>query len=100
MYPDVADAAAIAVPSPFSEDEVMVVVAPLKAHQIVPEELFRFLQKRMAHFMLPSYIRIMPTLPKTPTQKIRKDLLRKEGVTEDTWFRGDHGINVRRQTFS
>ena len=100
MYPDVADAAAIAVPSPFSEDEVMVVVAPLKAHQIVPEKLFRFLQKRMAHFMLPSYIRIMTTLPKTPTQKIRKHLLRKEGVTEDTWFRGDHGINVRRQTFS
>ena len=99
-YPDVADAAAIAVPSEFSEDEVMIVVTPLEGRQIVPEELFRFLEKRMAHFMLPSYIRVMTDLPKTPTQKIRKDLLRKESLTEDTWFRGDHGINVRRQTYS
>jgi crotonobetaine/carnitine-CoA ligase len=97
MYPDVVDVAAIPVPSEFSEDEVMIVVSALHGRELFPMDLFRFLESRMAHFMLPSYIRVMPELPKTPTQKIRKDLLRAEGITADTWFRGDHGIEVRRK---
>lgn len=97
IYPDVADAAAIPVPSEFSEDEVMIVVSALQGRELVPLDLFRFLESRMAHFMLPSYIRVMPELPKTPTQKIRKDLLSIEGVTADTWCRADHGIEVRRE---
>ena len=96
-FSSVADAAAIPVPSEHSEDEVMIVVSPIEGKNVNPEELFRYLEGRMAHFMLPSYIRVMPTLPKTPTQKIRKDLLRRAGVTEDTWFRGDHDIVVRRE---
>jgi crotonobetaine/carnitine-CoA ligase len=96
-HPDVADVAAVAVPSEFSEDEVLIVVSEVHGRQVRPEQLFRFLEERMAHFMLPSFIRIMVELPKTPTEKIRKDILREEGVTEDTWFRGDHGIIVKRQ---
>ena len=96
-YPDVADAAAIPVPSDLSEDEVMIVVSPVTGKKVDPEHLFYFLEERMAHFMLPSYIRVLEELPKTPTQKVRKELLRRDGITEDTWFRGDHGINVRRE---
>jgi carnitine-CoA ligase len=95
-FPEVADAAAIAVPSDLSEDEVMIVVSPVAGKTVDPESLFHFLEERMAHFMLPSYIRVLNELPKTPTQKVRKELLRQDGVTEDTWFRGDHDINVRR----
>ena len=75
----------------------MIGVSPVAGKTVDPESLFRFLEKSMAHFMLPSYIRVLAELPKTPTQKVRKELLRKEGITEDTWFRGDHGINVRRE---
>ena len=96
-FPDVADAAAIAVMSELSEDEVMIVVSPVTGKTVDPESLFRFLEERMAHFMLPSYIRVLSKLPKTPTQKVRKELLRKDGITKDTWFRGDHGIDVRRE---
>ena len=60
-------------------------------------ELFKFLEPRMAHFMLPRFIRIMDGLPKTPTQKIQKNLLREDGITSDTWDREAHGIKVRRQ---
>ena len=92
-----ADVAAVAVPSEFSEDEVLIVVSDVHGRQVRPAELFRFLEERMAHFMLPTFIRIMVELPKTPTEKICKDILREEGVTEDTWFSGDHGIIVKRQ---
>jgi crotonobetaine/carnitine-CoA ligase len=51
----------------------------------------------MAHFMLPRYVRIVDDLPKTPTQKVQKVMLRDDGVTADTWDREAAGIKVRRE---
>ncbi|MBT5524728.1 MAG: AMP-binding protein [Rhodospirillaceae bacterium] len=97
VFPGVGEAAAIPVPAETNEDEVMIVVSPAPEHEIDPMELFKFLEPRMAHFMLPRFIRIMDGLPKTPTQKIQKNLLREDGITSDTWDREAHGIKVRRQ---
>ena len=79
--PAVREAAAIPVPSELGEDEVMVVIAPVAEQRIDPEALFDFLVPRMAHFMLPRYIRVVDELPKTPTAKVQKHLLREDGVT-------------------
>jgi len=54
-----------------------------------------FLIPRMAHFMVPRYIRIMDELPKTPTTKVQKAGLRETGVTADTWDREASGIRLR-----
>lgn len=97
QFPAIREAAAIPVPSDLNEDEVMVVVAPSPGETIDPEALFRFLEPRMAHFMLPRYIRIVDDLPKTPTQKIQKVKLREDGITSDTWDREAAGIRVRRE---
>ena len=94
----VGEAAAIPVPSELGEDEVMVVVTPASSGTAVePLALFEFLQPRMAHFMLPRYIRIIDDLPKTPTQKVQKHLLKDDGVTADTWDREAAGITVKRE---
>jgi carnitine-CoA ligase len=95
-HPLIAEAAAVAVPSELGEDEVMVVIAPAAGATVDERELFEFLVPRMAHFMLPRYIRTVDELPKTPTQKIQKHLLKTDGVTSDTWDREDHGIQIRR----
>jgi crotonobetaine/carnitine-CoA ligase len=92
----VREVAAIPVPSELGEDEVMVVVAPVEGEKIEVLELFEFLEPRMAHFMLPRYIRIVDELPKTPTQKVQKHLLKDAGVTSDTWDRETAGIKVKR----
>ena len=84
------------VPSELGEDEVMVVVSAVEGDDVNPCELFEFLQPRMAHFMLPRFIRVIDELPKTPTQKIRKHVLKEEGVTANTWDREAAGILVRR----
>jgi crotonobetaine/carnitine-CoA ligase len=97
QFPAVREAAAIPVPSEFNEDEVMVVVAPAPGQSIDAEALFRFLEPRMAHFMLPRFVRIVADLPKTPTQKVQKVLLKDEGITADTWDREKAGIKVRRE---
>ena len=60
-------------------------------------ELIRFLVPRMAHFMVPRYVRIVAELPRTPTQKVQKHLLRSEGVTADTFDREKAGIHLKRE---
>jgi crotonobetaine/carnitine-CoA ligase len=95
LHPAVREAAAIPVASEFGEDEVMLVVAAVAGANIDPLELLQFMEPRMAHFMLPRYIRIIDSLPKTPTNKIEKHRLRSEGVTVDTWDREAHAVSVR-----
>ncbi len=96
-FDSVREVAAIPVPSELGEDEVMVVVAPVAGKSLEPLELFRFLEPRMAHFMLPRFIRIIEELPKTPTQKVQKHLLKEAGVTSETWDREAEGIAVKRE---
>jgi len=96
-HPDVREAAAVGVPSEFSEDEVLVAVAPIEGKTIDPAELILFLAERMPHFMVPRYLRIMDNLPKTPTEKVRKHALRDEGVSDDAWDREAAGIKIKRE---
>jgi crotonobetaine/carnitine-CoA ligase len=99
-HPSVRECAAIGVPSEYSEDEVMVVVAPVPGSTIDMVELTEFLVARMPYFMVPRYIRVMSALPKTPSAKVLKGDLRKEGVTTDTWDREKAGIRVRREALA
>lgn len=96
-HPAIKEAAAVAVASELAEDEVMVAVSLAEGRALDPEELIRFLLPRMAHFMVPRYVRIVDELPKTPTQKVQKHLLRSEGVTADTWDREKAGVVVKRE---
>lgn len=94
-HPSVRECAVVAVPAA-SEDDVLAVVSPVPGRSIDPAELLEFLRPRLAHFMLPRYVRTLEELPHTPTQKIEKYRLRQEGVTADTWDRDRSGIRVRR----
>ena len=80
------EAAAIAVPSELGEDEVMAIVAPAPGHTIDPAALLEFLRGRLAYFMIPRYVRVLPELPKTPSAKVLKADLRPQGMTADTWI--------------
>jgi crotonobetaine/carnitine-CoA ligase len=95
-HPDVREAAVVAVPSELGEDEVLAVVAPAPGREIDPSVLLEFLRNRLAYFMIPRYVRILPELPKTPSAKVMKVELRTAGVTADTWDREQAGIVVRR----
>ncbi|WP_210324478.1 AMP-binding protein [Chelatococcus reniformis] len=96
-HPDVNECAVVPVPSELSEDEILCVVAPVPGRSIDPAELTAFLLPRLAHFMVPRYVRIVAALPRTPTAKIQKHLLRSEGLAADVWDREAAGIRVRRE---
>jgi crotonobetaine/carnitine-CoA ligase len=85
LHPDVLDAAAYGVPSELTEDDVMVAVVPRPGCVIDPAELIAFCAERAARHMLPRYVDVVADLPRTPTEKVRKELLRERGVTATTW---------------
>ncbi|WP_210321200.1 AMP-binding protein [Aquibium microcysteis] len=96
-FPAVREAAAVAVKSEVAEDEVMAVVALREGESFDPAELIAFLRPRMAHFMIPRYVRVVDALPRTPTAKIEKVKLREAGITGDTWDRDAAGIVIKRE---
>jgi len=99
-HPAVREVAAIGVPNEMTEEDVLVVGAPGDGHLIDPAALLDFLRPRMAHFMIPRYVRVMPELPKTATSKVMKHELRQQGVTADTWDREAAGIQVKSDRFT
>ncbi|WP_431854280.1 AMP-binding protein [Azospirillum sp.] len=95
-HPDVAESAVVAIPSEVGEDEVKAVVVRRPGSALDGEALLRFAAETMPYFMVPRYIAFRDSLPRTPTQKVRKVDLRREGVTDDTWDRERAGLRVTR----
>ncbi|MQA13037.1 MAG: AMP-binding protein [Pseudonocardiaceae bacterium] len=95
-HPGVFESAVVAVPSEFTEDEIKAVVVLRDGHEGDPEALTRFLIDRLPYFMVPRYLEFAPELPKTPTQKVQKHLLRDSGVDRSVWDREAAGIRLRR----
>ena len=95
-HPDVYESAVVAVPSELTEDEIKAVVVPRAGRTIDPAELTGFLVERLPYFMVPRYVEFAAELPKTPTQKIHKHVLRQSGVDSEVWDREAAGIVLRR----
>ena len=91
----VAECAAYAVPSDFTEDEVMIAVVP-SGEKVDARAIFEFSIETIPRFAVPRYLRVVDALPKTPSQRVRKFLLREEGVTADTFDREALGLRLRR----
>ena len=96
QHPDVLECAVFPVLAEHSEQEVMVVITPQPDVTIEPEKLIRFLDQRMAYFMIPRYIEFTAAIPKTPTGKMEKYKLRSKGITPSTWDRVAAGIKLSR----
>jgi len=86
-HPKVLESAAVAVPDPLGEYELKVVVVPRLNASLTPEELIAHCEERMANFMVPRYVELRGSLPKTPTDRVEKYKLRQEGVNNQTWDR-------------
>jgi crotonobetaine/carnitine-CoA ligase len=87
QHPAVLESAAFGVPSELGEDDVMVVVACKPGARAAPEELVAFCTERMAKFMVPRYIEFADSIPKTETHRVQKQLLKRAGITANTWDR-------------
>jgi carnitine-CoA ligase len=83
-HPDVEECAAYPIKSEATEEDVMIAVVPRQHKQVDPEQLLDFCERTMPRFTVPRYLRVVESLPKTPTGRVQKHLLREAGVTADT----------------
>ncbi|MCX5852867.1 MAG: AMP-binding protein [Deltaproteobacteria bacterium] len=84
-HPAVLECAVYGVPSELTEDDIMAAVKPVEGMKIEPKELWNFLEDKLARFAIPRYIRIVDDFPRTETFRIRKNELKAEGITQDTF---------------
>ena len=76
--PNVLDCAVLAVPSELGEDEVKAYVTPRDGAVVEPEDIIYWCAEHLAYFKVPRYLEIRDELPRTPSLRVRKDVLRQE----------------------
>lgn len=97
-HPGIAAAAVVGVPSEYAEEEILAIVIPANGvTEIDFAGVIDYLRPRVPHFMIPRYFRTAAEVPMTPTGKVRKNLLRSEGLAAGTWDREAHGIVVKAE---
>ena len=88
----IVECAAYPVPSEHGDDEVMVAVVVEDNAAFDAAAFFEELTAVMPRFALPRYVRVLESLPETPTQRVQKHKLRAEGITTDTFEHDRLGI--------
>jgi crotonobetaine/carnitine-CoA ligase len=78
------------------EDEVKACVVLKPGETLTPEELLDYCQEHMPRFAVPRFVEFVDLLPKTPTGKLQKEQLRRQGGSAATWDREVAGYVVPR----
>ena len=89
-HPGIAEVAVVAVPADqeAGEDEVLAVIVAESGAEISATDAWAYADRRLPYFAVPRYLRFVPELPKTPSEKVRKVELRAAGVGAGTHDRG------------
>ena len=108
LHPGVVDCAVIAVPAEMGEEEVKAYIVPRASQgsgpdaagesgDLSPEDVVYWCAERMANFKVPRYVEFRDDLPRTPSFRVRKDLLRleREDQTTGCFDREQAGIRLK-----
>jgi fatty-acyl-CoA synthase len=79
-HPAVAEVAVVGLPDTVYGEVVSAWIVPRAGESLCAEDVKAFCRGRISHFKVPHYVEIVPSLPKTVTGKIRKHLLRDQGI--------------------
>ena len=87
QHPAVTECAVLGIPADqeAGEDEVLAVV--VVSEPVDPEDVLKWCDGKIPAFAIPRFLRIVDALPKTPSEKVRKSVLRDAGRTADTYDR-------------
>jgi len=78
QHPSVLESAVIGISDPVMGEEVLAVVVLKPGAQIAPEKIISHCEEAIADYKVPKYVRMVQELPKTSTQKIKKQVLREQ----------------------
>lgn len=82
-HPDILEVAAYGVPSELTEEDVMVSLVARPGSALTAQDVLQWAVTHLSRHMWPRYIQLTDALPRTPTEKVAKYLLRARGVTAD-----------------
>jgi len=83
-HPSILESAAFGVPSPMSEEDIMVSVVLVEGETLDPVALRAFLAERLPKYAVPSHLDVLESLPKTGTHRVIKATLKERGVNDKT----------------
>jgi acyl-CoA synthetase (AMP-forming)/AMP-acid ligase II len=79
-HPGVAESAVFGVPDPIRQEELKAcIVLKPRSNDVGAGEIWSHCAERLAAFKVPRYIEFLAELPKTPSSKVQKHLLRSAG---------------------
>lgn len=78
QHPEVAESAVYGVKSEEADEEVCAAIV-LRRKDADLKDIVAFAQARLPRYAVPTLIRVMADLPRTPTEKVQKAELRKDG---------------------
>lgn len=79
-HPSVLESAAVGVPSELGDEDVKVFIKLKPGTQLDFMEFIKWCDNKLPYYMVPRYVEIVDELPKTPTQRIQRFLLKERGV--------------------
>lgn len=80
-HPQIAESAVVGVPDQIRGEEVKayIVLRPSASPAALPpQEIWSFCKSHLADFKVPRFLEYRPELPKTPSSKVQKNILREE----------------------
>lgn len=95
-HPEIEDLAIHAVSAETQEDEVKLTAILRPGSALSHEDLCRWSIERLPRFAVPRFIEFRTELPRTPTGRVQKYQLRKEGITPATWDRNNSALKPQR----
>jgi carnitine-CoA ligase len=93
-HPSISESAVVGVPNALADEDIKAFVQLKAGKALDPLALVQWCESRMAYFQIPRYIAFVESLPKTPSERVRKDALSRS--TEDCWDLEYSGYKVRR----
>lgn len=83
-HPAVEHAAVVGVPSEHTEEDILAFVVPAAGQPLSAEEVWAWVEERLAAFKVPRYVQFLDQLPRTGSQKISKPDLRALAAADAT----------------
>src|SRR5207249_2734220 len=81
-HPAVAEVAVVGLPDSRYGEVVSAWVFLRPGMRLTADELRGFARGKIAHFKIPQYVQIVEHLPRTVTGKVRKHVLREQGIKD------------------
>ncbi|HEX8200071.1 MAG TPA: AMP-binding protein [Isosphaeraceae bacterium] len=81
-HPEIAEVAVVGLPDAVFGEVVAAWVVPRPGAALTAEAVRDFCRGRIAHYKIPRHVEVVATLPRTVTGKIRKHVLRQQGIEQ------------------